>query len=68
MLDALATLREWQVTVVLVTHRLAITAGIDKVLKLRDGRVEAFGPRDAVLYASARARVVSLPVAAAGSD
>jgi ABC-type protease/lipase transport system fused ATPase/permease subunit len=68
LLDALATLREWRVTVVLVTHRLSITAGIDKVLKLRDGRVEAFGLRDVVLNASPRARVVSMPVAAAGSD
>jgi len=77
LLEALRQLKQRQVTVVLVTHRLAITADIDKVLKLRDGRVEAFGPRADLLspvaasvpaIAATRGRLVSVPAAAAGSD
>ena len=78
LLDALRALKQRKVTVVLVTHRLAITADIDKVLKLRDGQVEAFGPRAELLapvatssvpaIAAARSRSASPPAAAAGSD
>ncbi|HKU99792.1 MAG TPA: type I secretion system permease/ATPase [Vineibacter sp.] len=78
LLDALRLLKQHKVTVVLVTHRLAITADIDKVLKLRDGQVEAFGPRAELLapvatpsvpaIAAARNRTTSPSAAAAGSD
>ncbi len=78
LLDALRALKQRKVTIVLVTHRLAITADIDKVLKLRDGQVEAFGPRAELLapvatttvpaIAAVRSRSASVPTAAAGSD
>ncbi len=80
LLEALRKLKQRQVTVVIVTHRLSLTAEIDKVLKLRDGRVDAFGPRADVLakalqpaasvpaVAAARGRLVSVPAAAGGSD
>jgi ABC-type protease/lipase transport system fused ATPase/permease subunit len=77
LLEALHQLRQRRVTVVLVTHRLSITAEIDKVLKLRDGRVEAFGPRTDLLAPVAvsvpaiggtRGRLASVPAAAGGSD
>jgi ATP-binding cassette subfamily C exporter for protease/lipase len=38
-------------TVVLITHRPGILAVADRLLILRDGRVQADGPRDAVLTA-----------------
>jgi PrtD family type I secretion system ABC transporter len=44
---AFRALKERQATVVLVTQRLGITAEIDKLLVLRNGQVEAFGPRNA---------------------
>jgi PrtD family type I secretion system ABC transporter len=80
LLEALRHLKQRQVTVVMVTHRLSLTAEIDKVLKLRDGRVDAFGPRAEVLatalqpatvvpaITAARGRLVSVPAAAGGSD
>jgi ABC-type protease/lipase transport system fused ATPase/permease subunit len=37
------------VTVVLVTHRLNLLGLADKVLLLRAGAVEAFGPRDEIM-------------------
>lgn len=61
---ALRALQEAGVTVVLVAQRLAIVSLAELVLKLRDGRVEAFGPRDAVLAgADERGRVLRVPTA-----
>jgi len=48
----LRTLRELKaegVTVVVVAHRPALLADIDKLLALRDGTVEAFGPRSEIM-------------------
>ncbi|MDB5414752.1 MAG: type secretion system permease/ATPase [Rubritepida sp.] len=46
---ALEQLRARRVTVVLVSHRPSLVQGVDKVLVLKDGAVELFGPRDEVL-------------------
>ena len=46
---ALGRLRAAGTTIVLVTQRTDILAVMDKILVLRHGAVEAFGPRDAVL-------------------
>jgi ATP-binding cassette subfamily C exporter for protease/lipase len=42
-------------TMVIITHRTSILAAVDKLLLLRDGVVQAFGPRQQVLEALARA-------------
>lgn len=49
LLAALRELRRDGATVVLVTHRPSLVQGVDKVLMLRDGVAEAFGPRAEVL-------------------
>lgn len=49
LMRALALLREMRVTTVVVAHRPSIVATVDKILMLRGGVVEAFGPRDEVL-------------------
>jgi len=41
----LAELKKRGVTVVVIAHRPSILAGMDKILVLREGAVEAFGPR-----------------------
>jgi ABC-type protease/lipase transport system fused ATPase/permease subunit len=43
------TLKAAGATVVVVSHRPAVLAEADKVLRLADGAVEHFGPRDEVL-------------------
>jgi PrtD family type I secretion system ABC transporter len=48
LIQTLAALRG-KVTVVLVTHRLNLLGLADKVLLLRAGAVEAFGPRDEIM-------------------
>ena len=39
----------WGATVVIVTHQPRVLGPADKLLILREGRMEAFGPRDVVL-------------------
>ena len=36
-------------SVVLVSHRPVLVQGVDKVMLLRDGQIDAFGPRQEVL-------------------
>jgi PrtD family type I secretion system ABC transporter len=49
LLRSLAGLKADGVTVVIVAHRPSLLAGVDKLLVLRDGVVEAFGPREQIM-------------------
>jgi len=49
LLAALHGLKEEGVTLVIIAHRPSLLGGVDKVLVLRDGAVEAFGPRAEIL-------------------
>jgi ABC-type protease/lipase transport system fused ATPase/permease subunit len=42
-------LRQDKITLVLVTHRPSLLDHIEKVLVMREGAQEAFGPRDEIL-------------------
>ena len=46
---ALANLKEEGVTVAVIAHRPSLLAGVDRMLVLRDGLVDAFGPRNEVM-------------------
>ena len=45
LLRALAGLKEAGVTVLVIAHRPSLLGGMDKILVLREGMVESFGPR-----------------------
>ena len=49
LLRALQGLKEAGVTVLIVAHRPSLLRGVDKLLMLREGAVEMFGPREAVM-------------------
>lgn len=49
LMHTLRALRLARVTLVLITHKPGLLADIDKVLVLRDGQMEQFGPRHEVL-------------------
>ena len=49
LLRALRDLKDTGATVILVSHRPVLVQGVDKVLLLRDGVMEMFGPRTEVL-------------------
>ena len=47
--DAIRLLKARGTTFVIMTHRTSILTVTDKILVLRDGQMDAFGPRDEVL-------------------
>ncbi|HEY1629985.1 MAG TPA: type I secretion system permease/ATPase [Rhizomicrobium sp.] len=49
LLQTLIELKRRKVTVVIVAHRPSILGAVDKMLALRDGQVEAFGPKAEVI-------------------
>jgi PrtD family type I secretion system ABC transporter len=49
LLQTLIELKRRNVTVVIVAHRPSILGAVDKMLAMRDGAVEAFGPRNEVI-------------------
>jgi ATP-binding cassette subfamily C exporter for protease/lipase len=52
---AIRELKARGTTFVVMTHRTSVLAVADKMLVLRDGQMQAFGPRDEVLAALAKA-------------
>ena len=48
LLRALAALKERGATVVIVSHKASVFRSADKILYLKEGRAELFGPRDTV--------------------
>lgn len=49
LLRTLRGLKEEGVTVLIVAHRPSLLRGVDKLLVLRDGAVEMFGPREEIM-------------------
>ena len=49
LMQAMNGLRREGVTLIAISHRPSVLAGVDKLLVLKDGAVAAFGPRDAVM-------------------
>src|SRR3954469_13913771 len=62
---ALERLKEQGTTVILVSHRPTLVQGVDKVLLLKDGALEMFGPRAEVLKRLMNPRPVEGPTAPA---
>mgnify|MGYP005852415709 CR=1 FL=1 len=65
LLRALQELRERGTTVVLVSHRPVLVQGVEKVLLMREGAVEMFGPRAEVLKTIMKP---ATPIAAPGRE
>jgi ATP-binding cassette subfamily C exporter for protease/lipase len=49
LLKAIEALKAQGATIIIISHKASIFRVADKMLVLRDGRVEAFGPRDQVM-------------------
>jgi ATP-binding cassette subfamily C protein len=66
LVEALAKLKQEEVTVVIVAHRTGVLNNVDTLLILREGRVEALGPREDIAQRLAGQRAATLtPKAAA---
>jgi ATP-binding cassette subfamily C protein/ATP-binding cassette subfamily C protein EexD len=57
LVAAMQLAKQWGATVIIVAHQPRILKPVDKLLLLRDGRSEIFGPRDEVLAKLMPARV-----------
>ena len=49
MLDTIDEMRRRGVTIVVIAHRPSMLEHVDKILVLREGRVDMYGPRDDVM-------------------
>jgi len=58
LVRTLQALREQRVTVLVVAHRPSLLGGVDKLLVLKEGQVELFGPRAEVVARVTRAAPV----------
>jgi len=66
--DTLQRAKEKRITVVVITQRPAVLNCMDKLLILRTGRVEAFGPPSEVLLRVVRAPSARAPVPSDTAD
>ena len=66
LLQLLKVLKSQGVTVVVITHRANILSVADRLLIMKDGTVQAYGPRDEVLAALNKARAAAQNQAAQG--
>jgi PrtD family type I secretion system ABC transporter len=60
LMACMQRLKEDNVTLIVVTHRPSILTSIDKILVLRDGRAELFGPRQEVMARLSRGGVLPI--------
>jgi PrtD family type I secretion system ABC transporter len=68
LMRALAELKRRHATVVLISHRPTLVQIVDKVLLLRDGAVELFGPSSETLSGLLQNAAASSPSATADAD
>ena len=67
LLELIGQLKRAGVTVVAITHRNSLMPAVDKIVLLHEGKVMAFGPRDDVLAALAKAHEQARAQAAAAA-
>lgn len=64
LVEAIARLREHKRTLILITHKSSLLAGLDNLLMLKGGQLQGFGPTARVLQDAQRAaRPAPAPVA-----
>lgn len=61
LVEALKAMKARKQTVVVVSHKPSMLIGADKLLVLRDGRVDLFGPREAVMARLSQNAVTAKP-------
>ncbi len=49
LMQTVGQLKEHKITTIIIAHRPSILATVDKILVLKNGSIEAFGPRDEIL-------------------
>jgi ABC-type protease/lipase transport system fused ATPase/permease subunit len=49
LIAAMKRMKEDGVTLIVVAHRIGVLGNVDKLLLLKNGQIELFGPRDTVI-------------------
>jgi ABC-type protease/lipase transport system fused ATPase/permease subunit len=49
LVETLLALKARKAAVIIVAHRMGVLAAVDRIMVLRDGRLEAFGERDEII-------------------
>jgi len=65
LMGAMLGLKHDHVTLIVITHRPAMLANVDKVLVLRDGQVDMFGPRAEIIARVTRGSIQGAPAVVA---
>jgi len=65
LINTLRWLKSEGKTVIVITHRTSVFPVVDRILFLREGAIQAFGPRDDILAALSGQPAPSLPAQAA---
>jgi PrtD family type I secretion system ABC transporter len=65
--NAVAAIKTSGASVVVITHRMSMVTQMDRVLALRQGRIDLYGPRDRVLQEMRRRVAAVVPVARDGA-
>jgi PrtD family type I secretion system ABC transporter len=68
LMQTLQVLKQARITAVVVAHRPSILQTVDKVMMVRAGTIEAFGPRDEVMSRYSAAGRAKLQPAQGGTD
>jgi ATP-binding cassette subfamily C exporter for protease/lipase len=66
LVAAIARLKDMGTTIVVITHRTSVLSVTDKILVLRDGQAQCFGPRDEILTALRLATAPQVAIPNAG--
>ena len=65
LMRAMLRLKQEKVTLIVITHRPSLLSHVDKVLVLREGQVEMFGPRSEIIARVTRGSVQAITPAVA---
>ncbi len=66
LVNAVVEMKRQGSTIVLITHRTSVLRAVDKLMLLRDGQIQMFGPRDEVLAALTKANQQAQQIAQPG--
>ena len=63
---AMLGLKHEKVTLIVITHRPTLLANVDRILVLREGQIDMFGPRAEIMARVTRASVQTMTPVVAG--
>lgn len=66
LIGAIGHLKRSRATVLVITHKTSLLQGVDRIMVLKDGQIQMFGPRDKILAEFTRPRPPAQALVPAG--